>query len=100
MVPSTPVFVWSLQRCQQKMDGGWLIICPAVINTLRSRALLEGLTFSNDLSRRVWTAVDGAPFQDNQSVPPLPKRKKKVLICFPRVKKASLKALLKYLVVQ
>lgn len=89
MVPSTTVFVWSLQCCQQKMDGGWLIICLAVINTLRShkccwKAWLS-LTIYHSVYGRPWTLH---PFRT--ICPECPtstkKKKKKVLICFSRLK--------------
>ena len=42
------------------MDGGRVIICPNVINTLLVPALLleESLTSSSDLSQGAWLMVD------------------------------------------
>lgn len=46
----------------KKMDGGRVIICPALINTLWSQVQLESLTSPSDLSQHTWLTVGSTHF--------------------------------------
>lgn len=64
--PNTLLFVQTPRCHQRKMDGGWVIICPAVINTLWSHSCCwRAWLLPGDLSQHARLIVDSVHLWGN-----------------------------------